>query len=190
MNKKRILTLTAALALAGSTLVSSSVLAADNTSTAEKASTAKKMPTEKYLAAFPQTIRGTWYNYVGNKLCKTVIGKKEMTIYINGKKDQYFTLHAYVNHNAVTTNKATLAKTKHWVWAEKTTDHKLDWLRIHGWSDAAGAGMFVNLSKINSHKVLTTASGAGVWVEGHAYQTPKLAKKLQKKRYSQFAYQE
>ncbi|MDF7669500.1 hypothetical protein [Lactobacillus sp. ESL0703] len=141
-----------------------------------------------YIKVYPKKMRGTWYYYDGKKLCKEVIGKKTMTHYTSGKKDAYRVVHAYVAHDASTMNKEELAHTKNWVTAENRKIQGLNWVGIHGWSDAAGAGEFINVSQIKGNKVLTSANGAGVWVSYHAYKTPKLAKKLQKKQYHQFSY--
>ncbi|WEV37358.1 hypothetical protein [Lactobacillus sp. ESL0677] len=181
--KNKYILLVAAATLAGSGLTAVSPVAA-----AVKPAQETTQDNSNYLTTYPKKLRGTWYYYNGKKLCKEVIGKKTITDFSNGKKFSHLVLHADVAHDPATTDKAELARTKNWVTAEKRKFQNLSWVGIHGWSDAAGAGNFINVSQLKGHKVLTSAYGSGVWADYHAYKTPKLAKKLQKKHYHQFSY--
>ncbi|WEV50666.1 hypothetical protein OZX69_06865 [Lactobacillus sp. ESL0731] len=146
----------------------------------------------KKIKSYPKNMRGTWYYYdtYTKKLDKEVFTKKTAKFYVGKKKVGYTKLHAYTKHDPYTNDKAILKKTAHWTYADDTiTVNGIIWLNIRGWNQGMGDGEYYNVATFDNNEVLTSASGAKIWVDHHAYRTPELAKALKNKHYQYFSYQ-
>lgn len=140
-------------------------------------------------ATFPKKMRGNWYQYsdYSKKVNKQVITKKHFKMNDDGYK---YTRYLHVNptgqaHDYYNGNKKKL----NWIFiTSNVRAHGRTWLATRGWYESAGAGAFLNVSKLNGHKVLTWAGGAGVWGSEHWYRSRKLAKRLRNQRYTGFKY--
>lgn len=180
MNIKKILTKIVLLLALCSTCAS---LSKPTVTKAETTVTAKPM--------FPKKMQGTWYTYskYDKKLYKITITKKKIIYYGPNRNKSTLTVHKFIPRDNRPQTKKYLKKTAKWIFLlgyEKA--HGRKWLHYFGWNQTAGAGDYFNVSKINGHKVLTTAAGAGVWKSEHYYRSAKLAKKLANRHYHHFQY--
>ncbi|MEJ6401077.1 hypothetical protein [Nicoliella lavandulae] len=82
------------------------------------------------------------------------------------------------------------SKTNQWLyayWLPKKV-HGYNWLNTYGWNQSAGDGTFYNLHQFGKHEVLTVAGGYNVSAYGHYYRSAKVAKQLERVKYSNFVY--
>ncbi|UQS84643.1 hypothetical protein MOO46_05180 [Apilactobacillus apisilvae] len=143
----------------------------------------------KYLNKFPNEIKGTWYTYTNDsglskhkKIEKMVVNKKT------------FNFHPYRKHDVIEGANLTkkqeneLNKTSRWSYAMEFNYKGHKWFNFMGWQQGAGDGSFFNIHNFDGHKVLMSAGGAGISVDGQYYKSKTLAKKFSNKRFKGFNY--
>ncbi len=142
---------------------------------------------QRTMKAYPQRLRGTWYHYDGQGKYDRVqfTAKKWRTVgYDNNQRyASTLTLH----QRPMNADAAQLARHPKWAVGQKMWARHANWIDLRGWNQSAGDGTAYKVAKKAYHgqkvRVVSEASGAGLWVTQHYYTSKRVAKQMKDHRF-------